>query len=154
MSGEVLQCHIKDCAPLSRLHGLCFAKKWKASEFEKLLSMPGFFGWFIRDTAGLGRTYGGFILASITGEEGEIISIGVAPDCRGQGLGTRLIRAVETQCRIAGAKELLLEVAETNDSALQLYKTLNFRIVGRRIGYYSNQVNAKIDALIMRRCLI
>jgi len=154
MSQEVLPCGLLDCAVLSRLHGLCFSTKWEASEFEILLPMPGVFGWFIRDMTQLSTTYGGFVLARIAGDEGEIISIGVVPDCRGQGLGKKLVRAVEAKFKTEGALELLLEVAETNDLALHFYKSLSFKIVGRRIGYYCDQVNSRTDALIMKRCLL
>ena len=154
MTRQVLPCGVMDCAVLSRLHSICFSKKWKASEFENLMSMPGVCGWFIRDLAGLSSAYGGFVLARISGEEGEIISIGVVPDYRGQGFGRQLLRKVEAEFRTAGVLELLLEVAETNVLALRLYKSLSFKIVGRRIGYYCDQVNSRTDALIMRRCLI
>lgn len=154
MSQEVLPCSIMDCAVLSRLHRLCFYKKWSVSEFENLLSMPGVFARLIRDTDGPGDRFGGFIVARIAGEEGEIISIGVVPNCRGQGFGSKLVRAVENQCRTAGALALLLEVADTNDLAVRLYKSLSFKTVGRRMNYYSNQVNSRTDALIMQRFLI
>lgn len=152
MTQEVQSCSVMDCAVLSRLHSLCFPKKWQVSEFETLLSMPGVFARLIRDTGRHG--YGGFALARIAREEGEIISIGVVPSCRGKGLGKKLLRSVETECRNAGSLELLLEVAETNDLAILLYKSLNFEIVGRRIGYYGDECNSKTDALIMRRSLI
>ena len=77
----------------------------------------------------------------------------MVPNCRGQGFGAKLICAAGEQCRAAGVLALLLEVAETNDVAVRLYKSLSFEIVGRRVGYYGNQVNSKTDALIMRCCL-
>ena len=143
-----------DSDALSRLHSLCFCNEWKASEFKNLLSKPGVFAWLIRDTVGSNRSYGGFVLARIAREEAEIISIGVAPNCRGQGLGSKLLLEVELQSRTVGVKELFLEVAETNYLAVRLYKSLGFNFVGRRIGYYADQVNFKSDALIMRRRLI
>ena len=109
--------------------------------------MPGVFAWLIRDTVGSNRSYGGFVLARIAREEAEIISIGVAPNCRGQGLGSKLLLEVELQSRTVGVKELFLEVAETNHPAVCLYKSLSFKTVGRRIGCYGDQVNFRTELL-------
>ena len=153
MTQGVFTCGVVDCGELSRVHNLCFSAQWTSYEFANLLSMPGVFARLIRDADGPGCDYGGFVLGRIAGEEGEIISIGVVTNCRGQGLGTELVSAVVAQCRRVGVLELMLEVAETNFLAVRLYKSFGFKIVGRRIGYYVDRVNTRTDALIMRRYL-
>ena len=66
------------CPLLSRLHGQCFQTGWGTSRFAKLLALQGVFAKVILDYA----DPAGFVLARVAGEEGEIISIGVAPGCR------------------------------------------------------------------------
>ena len=48
------------------------------------------------------------------------------------------------------AKQIFLEVDETNKAALALYKSSGFNEVGRRPGYYQTG-KGHSDALIMRR---
>ena len=139
-------------AVLSQLHRRCFLTEWKASEFKNILTMPGAFAQVIRDTTDPPLLLVGFVLARIVKEDGEIISMGVLPNYRGRGFGRKLVYAVEAQSRLMGARKVFLEVAETNDFGMRLYKSSGFKIVGRRQGYYKNKGNSKTDALIMRRC--
>jgi GNAT superfamily N-acetyltransferase len=56
-------------------------------------------------------------------EEGvvELISMWVAPDGRGRGVGDRLMRQIEEWARADGAHALELAVADGNDPARKLY---------------------------------
>ena len=73
-------------ALLSRLHGQCLQTGWGTSKFEKLLALQGAFAKVILDIA----DPAGFVLARVAGEEGEIISIGVAPNSQEGGLEPNL----------------------------------------------------------------
>ncbi|MET9022840.1 N-acetyltransferase [Actinopolymorpha sp. NPDC004070] len=57
------------------------------------------------------------------------VSIAVAPDSRGRGLGRALIRAIVEQARAAGVPRLSLSVERTNHAAA-LYAAEGFEIVG------------------------
>jgi ribosomal protein S18 acetylase RimI-like enzyme len=56
----------------------------------------------------------------------ELISMWVSPSARGQGVGDRLIAAVERWARDCGAVVLKLAVAEDNPSARALYRRSGF----------------------------
>ena len=56
------------CAVLSRLHGQCFQKGWKAPEFAKLLALQGAFAKVIPDDADPARYPAESVLARVAGE--------------------------------------------------------------------------------------
>ncbi len=60
----------------------------------------------------------------------ELISMWVSPAARGQGVGDRLIRAVEDWASQAGTGVLKLAVSDGNDSAIALYRRSGFADTG------------------------
>lgn len=85
----------------------------------------------------------------VAADEAEVMTICVAPEARGQGLGRMLLRAAAARAHGAGADRLFLEVAVENASARSLYAKLGFKAVGLRKGYYA----AGGDALVLARDL-
>ncbi len=62
-----------------------------------------------------------------TGERfAELHSLAVAEGRRGQGIGTRLLRAVYREVRAAGVEEMIIGVLATNEPALRLYEREGF----------------------------
>jgi ribosomal protein S18 acetylase RimI-like enzyme len=57
------------------------------------------------------------------------LSIGVAPDSRGRGVGTALLRRLVEETRAAGHRALSLSV-ETDNPAVRLYERFGFERVG------------------------
>lgn len=75
----------------------------------------------------------------------RIYSIAVHPDCRGMGIGLQLMVEAEKKSH---AKEIILEVDETNDSAFRLYEKLGYTVFGTYEGYYGST-----DALRMKKII-
>ena len=86
--------------------------------------------------------YGGFHTVL---DEGQIANIAVRADMRGQGLGRMLMQNLLELARNAGVKRITLEVKDTNERAVSLYKSLGFTVEGVRKRYYAN----RYDALVM-----
>ncbi len=107
--------------------------------------MPGAQAWI----ASAASNPVGFLLVRLAGGEGEIISLGVAPDCRRGGVGRRLLVEALELAKAAGAP-LFLEVASDNEAALGLYGAAGFTEVGRRANYYERG-GGRVDALVLRR---
>lgn len=86
-----------------------------------------------------GSVVGLAIVRVLTGSEAgeaELESVVVAPDWRGQGLGTRLLSESARYARELGAARLDLEVRASNAAAIRLYERTGFQETGRRPGYY------------------
>jgi len=58
---------------------------------------------------------------------GEIESLAVLPSHRGQGIGTRLLNALETELAAIGIRDLLLGVLPGNADAIRLYQRRGYR---------------------------
>jgi ribosomal-protein-alanine N-acetyltransferase len=137
---QVLPFDGADTAPLAVLHAASFAKSWDAAAIAALLATPGTFAFHHSH---------GFVLARVAGEEAEILTLAVAPEKRGQGLGGALLRAAIIKAQELGAQTLFLEVGADNPSALALYARLGFTKVGMRKGYYASAPGGA-DALVLR----
>jgi len=88
----------------------------------------------------------GYAGAWIIIDESHITNIAVDPQHRGQGIGRLLITGLLQYLSNLGAAYSTLEVRESNETAIALYKSLGFICVGRRKKYYEDN---REDALIM-----
>ncbi len=79
--------------------------------------------------------------------QGDIQTIGVAPDARRQGLGRVLMLRLIDEARERGATEVFLEVRADNPGAQALYESLGFVVIAVRPHYYQSD---DIDAVVMR----
>ena len=89
--------------------------------------------WIVR--TGVKSTVGRFYLdrsASLW----RVIDIGLAPDARGLGLGSALLRWAQAGARDAGAAGIDLHAAVVNARARSLYQRLGFRPEGAAEGYH------------------
>ena len=85
--------------------------------------MRGAYGWI-----GGAFRYLGLALFDRKPEPGELLMDGivVAPDARGNGIGTRLLSEVETFARDHGFLQVRLDVVDTNPDARRLYERKGF----------------------------
>ena len=79
-------------------------------------------------------------------KEAHIIAIGVRDGYRRLGIGEGLLIATIELAQILNANAVTLEVRASNEIAQELYKKYGFRVVGRRLRYYSSDGE---DAIIM-----
>ena len=135
--------------PLAILHSACFPDDpWEAGAMARLIALTGSFGWLAWE----GRSPAGFILVRDLGNECEILSLGVAPRWRRQGVAHSCCARRSREARRRQIPSLVLEVATDNDAASALYAMLGFVPVGRRARYY-RRPDGRADALILRLML-
>lgn len=126
---------------LSELHRACFPDGWGVASMDEVLRSPGVYAILAAD----GEQAAGLALGRRIADEAELLTIGVAPEFRRQGLGAALVRAVASV--VPRARALHLEVAADNPPALMLYRTLGFAQIGRRKDYYRRPDGHLVDAL-------
>ena len=61
-----------------------------------------------------------------------VANLGVAPECRGQGVGAQLLNAQIAEARQRGLRTFALDVASTNPRAQRLYEGLGLSFVKER----------------------
>ena len=77
----------------------------------------------------------------------ELTNIGLRESIRNQGFGTTLLKAFLEKCHEIGVSSVILEVRESNATAIAFYRKFGFETSGRRRGFYSAPFE---DALTMR----
>lgn len=144
----IRQAERADLLAVVRIESASFPQPWPANAFEQFLGRPGFLvavdadgaivGFAIADDA---RTYGGRL--------GHLKDIAVHPKRRGEGIATALLERVLAVLRARGCDSVKLEVRESNDAAIGLYRRFGFERLRRVSGYYENGE----DAIVMIRDL-
>ena len=104
---------------------------------------PAGLGW----VADSGEGAIGYAIGWVAGDEAELADLAVARPERRRGIGAGLVRAFAGEAGVRGARQLYLEVRDSNAEARRFYDRLGFRIVGRRAGYYRTP---REDALVLR----
>lgn len=129
-----------DAPVMADIHAMAFSgnEAWDTHMIATQLSLPGYFGLLHR--------HGGMLLARVTADEAEILTIAVAPEIRRSGAGARLLREALDRAKDMGATAMFLEVSVANSAARGLYGRFGFAEVGRRRRYYPDGT----DALVLR----
>jgi ribosomal-protein-alanine N-acetyltransferase len=80
--------------------------------------------------------------------EGYIYNVAVKPSHLRQGIGLKMLEQLIMQAVSRGITSLTLEVRQSNESAINLYKRLGFTEAGTRKDFYTKPLE---DAIIMWR---
>ncbi len=124
---------------LANLHKKCFPNHpWSADDFRDLK----------KSGCEIIMSENGFIVYRTVADEAEIITIGVNPEMRRNGIASAMIGIIEKTIKNQGVKKIFLEVSANNIPAQKLYENLGFLVVGNRPKYYDG-----IDAILMSKNL-
>ncbi len=135
---------------MAAIHAQCFNKGWSALEFESFFERSGVFA---------GVAYApdnqpvGFIICWIIEEVCDLLSVGVLPEYRREGVGQLLLDYGMTTARDMGAARIMLEVNINNDAAITMYEANGYIRDGVRPAYYNNPDGSRADALRLVRAL-
>lgn len=118
-----------------------FPTPWGQWAFSVELRPPGFA--FVCEAQG---KVIGYVVLRIVRDEAHLMNLAVDAPWRGKGIGKALLRFAIDLCTTKGVNTLWLEVRESNDRAISLYRKMGFVAVGRRKGYYQDTGE---DAILM-----
>jgi ribosomal-protein-alanine N-acetyltransferase len=149
--GQIETLRSTDIEIVAKLHARCFFDAWGPPMLRQVLGMSGAFGYVAR-REGFGSVIG-FALGRVAADECELLSLGVEPDYRSQGLGAQLLMTAMSRAAAEKARWFFLEVAEDNKSALKLYRNYGLSGVGQRLDYYENADGSRTNAYTMRCAL-
>jgi ribosomal-protein-alanine N-acetyltransferase len=122
-----------------------FPRPWSRETFDELLGREG--ARILVASRPVTRVVGHLVYWVVAGEA-EVGNVAVLPGDRGRGIATRLLDQALEELTDRGVTRVFLEVRESNEPALRLYRSRAFGQVGRRPDYYEKP---KEDALIMAR---
>jgi ribosomal-protein-alanine N-acetyltransferase len=92
----------------------------------------------------------GYSIMSVAAGEAHLLNICVAQALQGRGLGKSLLCEMLRRAHAANAERVFLEVRPSNQSALELYRSMGFKALGVRQGYYKAR-NGNEDAVVLTR---
>ena len=133
-----------ELAEVARLHAVCFPDEaWDSSALATILAMAGSEAWIARVEDG--AIYA-LVIMQCLGEDAEILTLGVSPERRRQGIARAMLAEMFARAAGAGAKRVFLEVAADNEAGLALYRALGFTRHGTRPAYYQRRQGQAVDA--------
>lgn len=102
--------------------------------------------------AEIGELVVGHGILTVGAGECHVLNLCVHPQWQGIGLGRRMLRRLLLAARNQGADTAFLEVRESNETALGLYRSEGFCEIGTRRGYYPAR-NGREDAIVLALAL-
>ena len=118
---------------------------WSAGQYREEISAPTRLFVVALDDASSVIGYAGVFAPG--GAEADVLTVGVVPQHRGQGIARSLMARI-TQWAIAqGSIAMMLEVKTDNVEAISLYESLGYSKLNVRKDYFGSG----LDALVMRK---
>ena len=130
-----------DVSMMRELEERCFDKTIREN-FEFVVASDAHKYWVLEDESS--KEIVGYAGVSISYEQGDILSICVDKNLRRKGFAVLLMTELINYVKLNKVQKLFLEVEETNESAINLYKKLGFELIYTRKNYYGDK-----SALIM-----
>lgn len=132
----------EDLNQAAEIEAACFRQNWS----KKMLEEGFLDAWNMFLAAEESGQLIGYGTGSVIAGEGEILRIAVLEGFRHKGIGRKLLEELVRTARERGAKEIALEVRESNLAARRLYRSSGFHEEARRKNYYREP---REDAIIM-----
>lgn len=136
---------LADVPAIARLELRAFSDAWTEAQLVDSLSQSGALGLVAQEEDDI---LVGHLIGRTVVDEGEILTLAVAPERRRRGIAARLLTEALATMAGRGVGRVWLEVRASNDAAQALYQEHGFTPAGRRRGYYREPVE---DALVLRR---
>ena len=124
----------------------CFKNPWSISHFTSAIKSPlmNIYGYFAADLIT------GYIVLYRLSKVLVIANLAVSPDYRAKGIGTALLVYGLEFGRTNHCNYSILDVRQSNEKAVSLYRKEGYVIIGKNKGYYQNPYE---DSFIMGRAI-
>lgn len=132
-----------------------FREAWTRRQVEDSLLTPSTYLLLANaqgDSCDVHEQAAGFVLARQAADEIELLLIAVRPECRGRGLGRRLLARFLESAERRAASKVFLEM-RANNPADEFYRKSGFEQIGVRRDYYRTLDGMTIDAITFAKNL-
>ena len=136
---------IEDIPQIIEIMNRGYHQNWDSNYYKNLISDGNSFAYVLS----LNAEIVGFITGKKSGDICDIYMIIIDIKYRRQGFANLLLSKTITALSDLKITVFFLEVAETNNQAINLYQKNGFTAVNRRIRYYKIS-NENIDAIVYR----
>jgi ribosomal-protein-alanine N-acetyltransferase len=118
---------------------------WSASQYKEEFSSPTRHFVVALDEEQKIVGYAGVFAAG--GVEADILTVGVVPEHRGQGIAKALLARITDWARSEGSTAMMLEVKTDNLEAIGLYEALGYSKLNVRKDYFGSGLDAQVMRL-------
>ena len=118
---------------------------WSAGQYREEISAPTRLFVVALDDASSVIGYAGVFAPG--GAEADVLTVGVVPQHRGQGIARELMARITQWAIEEGSIAMMLEVKTDNVEAISLYESLGYGKLNVRKDYFGTG----LDALVMRK---
>ena len=118
---------------------------WSAGQYREEISAPTRLFVVALDDASRVIGYAGIFAPG--GAEADVLTVGVVPMHRGQGIARELMARITKWAMEEGSIAMMLEVKTDNVEAISLYESLGYSKLNVRKDYFGSG----LDALVMRK---
>ena len=141
---EIRRLSLQDLDPIVAIENAVYPTPWSRSMFAGELAKPSSvsLGAFDAEAGGLVA----YLIVSRYVDAWHIMNVAVHPECRRQGVASRLLDELFELTAGDPRRGYTLEVRVSNTTAIALYERFGFEPSGVRRGYYTDN---REDALIM-----
>lgn len=136
---------INDIEDMVALHKAGFDVAWDLATFLDLLNNDLI--WVV--TGATQNNLAGFIVVRHILDEAEVITLVVARNAQGKGVGSALLASAVDHLLMRRVTQVFLEVAKDNLSAIALYLRAGFVQIAERRAYYRRKAEPNVDALVL-----
>lgn len=140
---EVFKAEKQNIPALEKIQNECL-EKLEHQDFSYIISNPSYVIFAVKNE----KSIVGFISASISYEQADILQVCISENMRKQGLGFLLVNKLCEFLKENNVEKLFLEVNEINLPAISLYIKSGFEKISERKNYYG-----KNTAIIMQKTL-
>lgn len=134
-----------DILTVAEMEKRCFSEEsWTFQMFASSFEQPGFFCELCEAEYDGQKKLAAYGCVQCVEDTADLMTIAVAPEYRGRGLGRVMLRRLVGGARRRGAKKLFLEVRVSNDVAKRLYLNEGFERISVRKKYYPDGEDAVV----------
>ena len=147
MVNVVSSCDLDLAKELSAIEKDIFSTSWEPSWIRDSINNNKAMYWVKKQK----NKIIGYIGVQFSGDDVEILGLGILEDYRGRGHGSALMNAMIEYFYSTEYKKIFLEVRDSNNVAKGLYTKFNFSRTGTRLNYYKNENAALFEVSINGR---
>lgn len=141
---EIREMRETDLDEIMAIEKKSFAAPWSKKLFRETIVFPLSVSFVARKK--IDNRLVGYANFYLIRNEGHMLNIAITPDLRKKGYAEKLLHHALGVLKEKRGDEFFLEVRESNQDAIKLYRKFGFKMIGRRKKYY-RETNE--DALVM-----
>lgn len=126
---------VRDIEETAHLEEIIFSHPWSKKSIESTLLSSDNVCLVVYDSEK--NIQAGYCIFTTSFEDADLCRIAVLNDYRRNHLADRMFKTAFEKLEKKGIKRVLLEVRESNNAAIALYKKYGFEQIGKRKNYYS-----------------